>query len=335
MSRSLALITGSVVVAFLTGCAGGPSGSPGPAGRSPAGRSPTTAATDRPGAALEIDLGGGGPLGIAVVDTTAFVVLEAAGELVTVDLQRGEVVDRLAIGSGAMLVDANVERVVIGRYAAPDGNGLLVMGRGGREVRGVATPELAGLSLNGLDRAWALGSAGEVLMVDLAARQVTDRGAIEVNELEHLNGIASGGSFFASSDTTPVRRLEVDGSGTPLETHVIETGGGIPFTVDGGLVWGARADELWAVDPATNEVRRRIPLTGLIEVLALDVDVARGEAWIAGRRPGQVGVVMDVDLASGDLRSEHATRLPAGVAIVGGRVWVTDYEADALLGFER
>lgn len=138
-----------------------------------------------------------------------------------------------------------------------------------------------------------------------------------------------GGAFWVSSDTTPVRRLEGEG---PAVVAEIETGGGIPLAFVDGLVWGARADELWAIDQATDEATRRVPLEGLIEIL--DLDVSGSAAWIAGRQPGRVGVVVGIDLTSGPILGEVPVALPAGVAIAGERVWVTDYETDALVGFD-
>jgi hypothetical protein len=282
---------------------------------------------------VHLGLDGTGPLGIAAVETSAFVVLEGAGQVVILDLVSGSVDDRVEIGAGAMLVDANHDLAIVGRYSAPDGKGLLVLSRASGEIAGIATPELAGIALNGPDRAWVLGGAGEVAMVDLAGRQVTASTTIDVHELEHLNGVATGGSFFASSDTTAVRRLDIAG---PIEvTATIETGGGIPFVVDGGLVWGARADELWAIDPQTNTVTRRIPLDGLIEILALDVDVTSDQAWIAARKPGRIGTVVALDLSTGAVLDQWDAALPAGVVIVGDRAWVTDYERNELLGIVR
>ena len=55
-------------------------------------------------------------------------------------------------------------------------------------------------------------------------------------------------------------------------------------STDGGLVWGARADELWAIDPATSAVTRRYPLTDVSEIL--DLDIEGDDAWIAGPSSG-------------------------------------------------
>ena len=70
-----------------------------------------------------------------------------------------------------------------------------------------------------------------------------------------------------------------------------------------------------------------------MEILAMDV--ADSVAWIAARRPGYVGTVLAVDLATGDVLVEHPVSLPAGVRIDDERTWVTSYETNELLGFPR
>ena len=153
---------------------------------------------------------------------------------------------------------------------------------------------------------------------------------VQVAENEHMDLVGIDGAVFAASDSTPVRRVR----GTPLAIDAtIETGGGVPFDDDGGLVWGARADELWAIDPAAGVVTRRYPLTDVAEIL--DLDVEGDDAWIAVRHPGRVGAVIRLDLTTGDEVADVPADLPAAVVIAGESVWVTDYSSGALLGFAR
>lgn len=44
---------------------------------------------------------------------------------------------------------------------------------------------------------------------------------------------------------------------------------------------------------------------------------------------------MRVDLASGTVRADIPAGLPAAVVIADDHTWVTDYDAGALLGFDR
>ena len=142
--------------------------------------------------------------------------------------------------------------------------------------------------------------------------------------------VGTGGEALASSDSTAVRRVR----GTPLLVDAtIETGGGVPFVEDGGLVWGPRADEVWAINPAAGAVTPGYPLMNVLEIL--DLDVEGDEAWIAVRHPGRVGAVIRLDLTTGDEVADNPADLPAAVVIAGGSAWVTDYSSGALLGFDR
>ena len=71
----------------------------------------------------------------------------------------------------------------------------------------------------------------------------------------------------------------------------------------------------------------------LIEILAVDIE--GDEAWIAARRPGYVGTLLRLDLASGEVVGEYPVSLPSAVRIGPDRVWVASYETKELLGFER
>jgi hypothetical protein len=196
-------------------------------------------------------------------------------------------------------------------------------------IRGVDTGPLAGFDLTADGRLWALGTEGEIVVVDKAPTRVLARMSIPVHPNEHLDAVAGAGDFWASSDTTAIRRLS---GAKPAVTAEIETGGGIPQSFADGLVWGARADEPWGIDPATNAITKQLPLEGLIETL--DLDVARDRAWIAARKPGRIGTVVGIDLASGRQVGEADVSLPAGVVVRGDRVWVTSYETDELIGID-
>jgi hypothetical protein len=89
---------------------------------------------------------------------------------------------------------------------------------------------------------------------------------------------------------------------------------------------------VWAVDPSSNEIRLRLPLENTIETLSLAV--AGDALWVGARRPGFVGVVLRVDLASRRVTGEAAVGLPARVLYAFGDVWVVDWDANSLLRFD-
>jgi hypothetical protein len=279
-----------------------------------------------------IALDGDGPIGLTVDGTTAWVITADGGELLAVDLTGAAAQRSFSVGPwGTHVLVGGPDEVLVARFdTAGTGQPLAIVDPGSGTVGGVATGPLAGFDLSSDGRLWNLGTEGEIVVVDAARTSVVGRTSIDVEPNEHLDAIAAGDAFFASSDTTPIRRL---GGAQPAVTATIETGGGIPLAYANGLVWGARADELWGIDPPLNAVAQRVPLDGLIEIL--DLDVAGERAWIAARKPGRVGVVVGIDLATGNVVGETPVSLPAGVVIAGDRVWATNYDGDELIGIDQ
>jgi hypothetical protein len=271
----------------------------------------------------------GGPLGLDVADGHAWVVATDAGQLVDVDLASGATVP-MDIGSSPNWIKVLDDgRLVISRYGPAPGRATLeIIDPANGHVTPAAEDPIDGLDVDGAT-IWAFVKGGAVLAVDPDG-QTVGQTTVEIAENEHMDLVGTGGAAFASSDSTAVRRVR----GAPLAVDaMIETGGGVPFVEEGGLVWGARPDELWAIDPASGSVTRRFPLADVSEVL--DLDVEGDDAWIAVRHPGQVGAVIRLDLATGNKVAESPAGLPAAVVIAGESAWVTDYESGELLGFDR
>jgi len=338
------------ITAFATACGGGPTPSPlrsappangGSGGStvtatpapSPVLPSPTAAAASTPPTltTTAYPVGADGPIGLAVADGTVWVIAADGGRLVAVDPVAGTSRSFDVGPWGTHVLVPDPDEVLVARFDTGGvGQPLAIVTPSSGVVGGLATGSLAGFDLTSDGRLWGLGTEGQVVVVDAARTQVVGRTAIDVNPNEHLDAVAAGDAFFASSDTTSVRRLEGE---DPEVTAEIETGGGIPLSLAGGLVWGARADELWAIDPASNAVTERNALTGLAEILDLAVD--GGRAWIAARKPGRIGVVVGLELASGRVVGEVPVALPAGVEIDGDTVWVVNYDGDELLRIDQ
>jgi hypothetical protein len=282
---------------------------------------------------VHIALDGDGPLGIDLVGDHAWVVLTDSGELAEVDLVNWQVIRTIDIGAGGQQVVAAPDGTFyIGRYAVgADGAGILKVDPSSGATSGIQIGPIGGLAHDG-ERLWALEQTGTVSRIDTGDGSIQGSVAVHVDNDAHMDLVAGDGSSWVSGDRTPVHRI----SGPKVAVAAdIETGGGIPLTVEGGLVWGARPDELWAIDPASDEVAHRIPLEGVAEILALDVDTGAGQAWIAVRKPGRVGAVIAVDLGSGAVLSDTPVSLPAGVRLTADHAWVTDYEQDELVGIPR
>jgi hypothetical protein len=264
-----------------------------------------------------------------VADGHAWVVETDAGRLVHVDLASGATVPMDIRSSANWIKVLDDGHLVISRYAPAPGRATLeVIDLANGHVTPAAEDPIDALDVDG-GTIWAFVKGGTVLAVD-PDKRIEGQTTVEIAENEHMDLVGTGGAAFASSDSTAVRRVR----GAPLAVDaMIETGGGVPFVEEGGLVWGARPDELWAIDPASGSVTRRFPLADVSEVL--DLDVEGDDAWIAVRHPGQVGAVIRLDLATGNKVAESPAGLPAAVVIAGESAWVTDYESGELLGFDR
>ncbi len=264
-----------------------------------------------------------------MADGHAWVVATDAGQLVDVDLATGATVPKDIGSSPNWIKVLDDGHLVLSRYGPAPGHATLeIIDPANGRVTAAAQDPIEGLDVDG-QTIWAFAKGGTVLAVDPEGK-IEGQTTIEVAENEHMDLVGIGGAAFASSDSTAVRRVR----GAPLQVDAtIETGGGVPFVQDGGLVWGARPDELWAIDPTTSAVTRRYPLTDVSEIL--DLDVEGDDAWIAVRHPGRVGAVIRLDLSTGNEVADIPAGLPAAVVIAGDSVWVTDYTSGALLGFER
>lgn len=287
------------------------------------------------GEVVHIALDGDGPLGIDFVGEHAWVVLTDSGGLVEVDLATRQVLRTIEIGAAGQQVVAGADGMLyIGRYTTgTDGNGILKVDPSSGTTSGIRIGPIGGLALDG-EHLWALERTGEVSRIDASPGSLLGPVTVPVDQDAHMDLVASDGSAWVSGDRTPVHRISGDGSKASVAAD-IETGGGIPLAVEGGLVWGARPDELWAIDPASDAVTRHVALVGVDEILAMAVDVEAGEAWVAIRKPGRVGAVIAVDVATGTVLSDTPVSLPAGIRLTADHAWVTDYESDELVGIPR
>ena len=263
----------------------------------------------------------------------AWVVLTDSGDLVEVDLPGQAVTRTIAVGTGGSQVIATDDGVVyVGRFDTGGvGENIAVVDTETGEVGGIDVGPVGGLT-DEKTSLWAFLKTGEVVLIDRLTGKTAISEPVHVDQDAHMDSVAGAGSVWVSGDRTPVHRIS---GPDPHVVADIETGGGIPLAYAGGLVWGARPDEMWAIDPASDKVTRRIPLTDVDEILALDIDAEAGEAWIAIRRPGRVGWVIAVDLASEAEFRESRVSLPAGVRLTADRAWVTDYDTNELVGLAR
>jgi len=338
----LSALLAAVLAGVMVACGGGASPPPSLPTAAPATRlpstslepasqpsvAPATAAADEP---VRIPLSGAAPDAIALDGTTAWVLAGEGGTLIEVDLAGTGEVRSIEVGFGSTHVVLPGPGVAAVARFDSSGNGtfLPVVDLGSGTVDGIATEALGGLAAGADGQVWALEKAGRLLRIDVAGRRVLGQARVHIGQNVHTEVQWGEGAAWVGSDGTPVLRI-----GDDLETEAtIRVDTGLPFLVRAGLVWGAGPEQLWAIDAGSNLVTRRVALTNVFEVLALDVD--GDDAWLAIRHPGPVGAVLRLDLATGDVVEEHPVSLPAAVKIASDRVWVASYLTNELIGFAR
>jgi hypothetical protein len=297
---------------------------------SPGSSGPTAAGpTDSP---IRIALSGAAPDAIALDGETAWVLAGEGGLLMQVDLAARREVGATVVGFGPThLALPFPGTAAVGRFDdTTTGAYCLLVDLGSGDLRRVTTGELGGLVGGEAGTVWALEKADRAVHIDAISGKVMASIAVEVGKNVHTEIQWGAGSVWVGSDGLPVVRID-DGGAT--ERTTIPVASGIPFAFEGGLVWGAGPTEVWAIDPTTNGISRRIPLARVSEILALDVD--GDDAWLAVRRPGHVGAVLRMDLSSGAVLGEYAVSLPAAVRLGAGHAWVASYLSNELLGFPR
>lgn len=331
MRRLLAASLAVALAGVMAACAGGggsslPSNSPAPS-TGPRAQDTNGSA----GATIRIPLSGAAPDAIAIDGTTAWVLAGEGGTLMEVDLGASRQVRSIDVGFGATHLALPLPGVAaVARFdSSGSGSYLPVVELETGVLNGVSTGALGGLSDGADGVIWALEKAGRLLQVDVARRAIVGDAAVHIGRDVHTEVQWGAGAAWVGSDGTPVLRIGAD-----MHTDAtIEVETGLPFVVHGGLVWGAGPAQLWAIDPDSNEIARRIALEQVFEVLALDID--GNDAWLAIRHPGPVGAVLRLDLASGNVVQEFPVSLPAAVRIAPDRAWVASYLTNELIGFAR
>ena len=247
----------------------------------PSSSGPAAPSTDPATGVISIDTGGTQVLGLAVRDGAVWAVSYDTSTLAKIDPLTNTVVATVDVPGGASVA------------SLPSGLWVAAYGDPGHLYR--IDPETATIALTvdtgdlccdlteGGGLVWALDRAGEVFGVDPTSGAISVRFPVELDLNAHNNVVFAGGYVWVSSDTTKLFRFD-PASGKRAEYDV---GGGVPFLASDGLLWGATPTQLWAVDPATGEVVRRVPVPDSEEVMALTID--SGTAWVghAAPRPGR------------------------------------------------
>ena len=283
----------------------------------------TTTTIPAPEVESVIDVGGTQLLGLAVTEDSVWPVSFDAGTISRVDPATNIVTIAYDVPGAASALAVN-GMVWVASYSGPQSLVAIDSADGALRASVDAGEICCDLTTDGTD-VWALDPAGRLL-------QVGDGGVDRATPVEidarnaHTNVVYAGGSLWVSSDTTALHRID---AATDATTD-IDVGGGVPFLEHEGLVWGASPTEIWAVDPATGQVAERIPIEGSTEVLSLNFD-GEDDVWVGIRRAGRAGRVLQLDRATGDVKTElRDIDIPARIEFAFGSIWITDSGSSSL-----
>jgi streptogramin lyase len=273
------------------------------------------------GVAVEasIDIGGGEALGLAADSGHVWAVAFESSSLVSVDPTTNQVSATVDLDDGAASALAVDEQIWVVAYAMAGGSSLTRVDGHTAEVAGTFPTDELCCDLSSDDRGlWAIDPNGAALRFDLETGELIDRYDIDVDRNVHVNGVHAGDAYWYASDTTQLSRLD-PATGT-IDAFVV--GGGVPFLARDGLLWGATATDVWAVDDATGQVVETIAVPDSIEVISMEVTA--DDVFVGMRHPGRRGAVLQLDRATGAEIAEIDVDIPARIVIAFGSVWVTD-----------
>jgi streptogramin lyase len=315
------------VVVLLAVAAYGCGGSSGGGGPTPA---PSPGAGSlRPVATIR--LSGSTASGLAEAGGWLWVTHFEASTISQVDPRTNTEVSRVEVGLHAGSVTAVGPRLWIAHYTGrPEDSRLTGLDPlPAAVVRRVQPPHLCCEVAGAGGLLWAVDPRGALITIDPERGALVGTTPADFDPRVHIALVGDERALWLSSDTTPLHRID---PATGRVVTSLDVGGGIPMAVAQGLVWGAGPHHVWAVDPESNQVRLRLPLENTIETLSLAV--TDDALWVGARRPGHVGVILRLDLASGRLTGEAPAGLPARVLYAFGDVWVADWNANTLLRFD-
>jgi hypothetical protein len=292
-----------------------------------AGTTTTTASTvttsdtaGQPAVQEIIDVRGGQLLGMAASEDAVWAISFDNGTLVKIDPSTNDVSASVRISQAGSVL-SNDGDVWVARYGfGTSGGGIdRVDAASAAKVASIAAGDVCCDLTFGDDLLWLLDAGGTLRSIDPSSNTIGSEFPVTVDRNAHSNVVYGGGYLWASSDTTPLHRIDRQ-TGQIVDFDV---GGGVPFVERDGLVWGASPTAVWAVDAETGAVQRHIDLQRSIEVLSLDV--ATSTIWVGVRRPGRVGEVRHIDIDTGEVLDQFDdVDIPAHIVLAFDSVWVTD-----------
>jgi streptogramin lyase len=273
-----------------------------------------------------IDLGGAEPYGLAIKGNNVWAVSYQAGTLSKVDPSSAKVTATVRLG-GAASVLATGDALWVAGYGGPSDSAVYRIDPADGSTKATVRPGevCCDLTEGEHGEVWVMDPSGWLSRIDPGTNAVTKRFPVTVDRNAHSNVVYAGGALWLASDTTKLFRID-PANGT---TTTIDVGGGVPFVARDGLLWGASATQLWAVDEATGALARTVPLKNSSEVLSLELGL--GAIWVGIRHPGRIGAVLRLDPSSGAVIDEISDiGIPARIGIGFGSAWITDSGSSSL-----
>ena len=284
----------------------------------------TTTTIAEPEVQSVIDIGGTQLLGMAVTSDAVWPVSYDAGTINRVDPTTNTVTASYEIpGAASALALGDV--VWVASYGGSPSVVAIDAQTGAMRTSAQAGEVCCDLTSDDEGDVWAVDPGGRV--VEISDGGVSRGLPVDIDARNaHTNVVYAGGSLWVSSDTTPLHQID-PATGATAD---LDVGGGVPFLQHDGLVWGASPTSIWAVDPATGEVAERIELEGSTEVLSLNFD-ADGDVWVGIRRAGRAGRVLQLDRATGAVKTElRDVDIPARIEFGFDSIWITDSGSSSL-----
>ena len=272
-------------------------------------------------------MGGTQLLGLAVTSDAVWPVSFDAGTISRVDPTTNTVTMSFDVPGAASALAVNGV-VWVASYGGPSSLVAIDSADGALRASVEAGELCCDLTTDGTD-VWAIDPAGRLLQIGDGGVDRADPVDIDARNA-HTNVVYAGGSLWVSSDTTPLHRIDV----ATGATTDIDVGGGRAIPRARRAAWGASPTEIWAVDPATGQVAERIAIEGSTEVLSLNFD-DEGDVWVGIRRAGRVGAVLQLDRATGEVKTElRDVDIPARIEFGFGSIWITDSASSSLYRVE-